>query len=115
MIEPVATSPSIDTPSGSEPPQVRALALWRLAQTACWRGGDTSFSYSGSWKQEGNRFTANLISKRFAAGPSVFGLEEVEITVEGRSTAGVAASCTGLARQAPGVKLDVTLVRMSGD
>jgi hypothetical protein len=78
-------------------------------------GGDTSFSYSGHWKQEGERFTANLTSKRLAPGPSVFGLDEIDITVEGRSNAGVSASCTGFAKQAPGLKLEVTLVRMSGD
>lgn len=78
-------------------------------------GGDTSFSYSGHWKQEGERFIANLTSKRFASGPSVFGPDEIDITVEGPSNACVSASCTGFAKQAPGLKLEVTLVRMSAD
>lgn len=78
-------------------------------------GGDTSFSYSGYWKQEDERFMAILTSKRFAPGPSVFGMDEIDITVEGRSKAGVVASCTGFAKQAPGLKLEVTLVRMSDD
>ena len=78
-------------------------------------GGDTSFSYSGHWKQDGERFTANLTSKRFASGPSVFGMDEIEITVEGHSKGGVAASCIGCAKQAPGLKLEVTLIRMSDD
>ena len=75
-------------------------------------GGDTSFSYSGHWKQEGDRFTANLTSKRFASGPGVFGMDEIDIAVTGRATGDVVGSCTGFAKQAPGLKLDVTLVRM---
>jgi hypothetical protein len=78
-------------------------------------GGDASYRYSGQWEQEGDRFTAKLTSKRFAPGPSVFGMDEVDIVVEGRSNEGVTASCKGFAKQAPGVSLEVTLVRMSND
>lgn len=76
-------------------------------------GGDSSFSYSGRWKQEGDRFTAELTSKRFASGPpGVFGLDEIDITVTGVAIGDVVGSCTGFAKQAPGLRLDVTLVRM---
>lgn len=78
-------------------------------------GGDASYSYSGHWEQDGDRFAARLTSKRFGPGPSVFGMDELDIIVEGRSTAGVTAACTGFAKQVPGVRLEVTLVRMSND
>jgi hypothetical protein len=76
-------------------------------------GGDTTFSYSGHWRQDGERFKATLLAKRIAPGPpGVFGMDEIDITVSGRSDAGASASCTGFARQSPGLKLDVTLIRM---
>ena len=79
-------------------------------------GGDTSFSYAGRWKQEGERFTASLLAKRFASGPpGVFGMDEIDITVAGRTNGGTIASCTGFAKQSPGLKLEVTLVRMSDE
>ena len=79
-------------------------------------GGDTTFSYSGRWKQEGERFKATLLAKRFASGPpGVFGMDEIDITVTGRSDGDVSASCSGFAKQAPGLKLDVTLIRMGDD
>jgi hypothetical protein len=77
------------------------------------RGGDTTFSYTGSWKQHGERFKAAISAKRTAPGPSgVFGRDEIDITVTGRSDDGVTASCTGFAKQSPGLKLEVTLIRL---
>ena len=76
-------------------------------------GGDTTFSYSGHWKQDGERFKATLLAKRIAPGPpGVFGMDEIDIIVSGRSDGGASASCTGFAKQSPGLKLDVTLIRM---
>lgn len=78
-------------------------------------GGDTTFSYSGHWRQDGERFKAT-VAKRFAPGPpGVFGMDEIDITVAGRSDDGAMASCTGFAKQSPGLKLEVTLVRMRDD
>lgn len=79
-------------------------------------GGDTTFAYTGHWEQKGERFKATLLAKRFAPGPpGVFGVDEIDIIVAGCSDGGASASCTGFAKQAPGLKLDVTLVRMRGD
>ena len=76
-------------------------------------GGDATFSYSGHWKQDGERFKATLHAKRFGPGPpGVFGVDEVDIIVAGYSDGGTSASCTGFAKQAPGLKLGVTLIRM---
>lgn len=76
-------------------------------------GGDTTFSYSGTWSQESNRFRAALTAKRFAAGPpGVFGMDEIDIVVTGLSDVGESLSCAGFAKQAPGLRLEVALVRL---
>jgi hypothetical protein len=76
-------------------------------------GGDTTFSYTGYWKQDGERFRAAIFAKRIAPGPpGVFGMDEIDITVAGYSDGDASASCTGFAKQSPGLKLEVTLVRM---
>jgi hypothetical protein len=41
----------------------------------------------------------------------VFGADEVDIVVSGLSD-GTTLTCTGFARQAPGLKLEVVLVRL---
>jgi hypothetical protein len=76
-------------------------------------GGDTTFSYIGNWKQDGERFKATLSAKRTAPGPpGVFGMDEIDIVVAGHSDDGVSVSCTGFAKQSPGLRLEVTLIRM---
>jgi hypothetical protein len=76
-------------------------------------GGDTTFSYVGNWEQDGERFKATLSAKRIEPGPpGVFGLDEIDITVTGRSDGNGTASCTGFAKQSPGLNLKVTLIRM---
>jgi hypothetical protein len=78
------------------------------------RGGDETFAYTGHWEQDGDRFTATISSTRIAPGFSgVFGKNHVDISVIGSSSGGVTASCTGFAKQAPELGLEVTLVRMS--
>ncbi len=79
-------------------------------------GGDTTFSYFGNWTQEGDRFKAALSARRTAPGPpGVFGMDEIDIVVTGHSDGGVSTSCTGFAKQAPGLKLEVALIRMCDD
>jgi hypothetical protein len=72
-------------------------------------GGDSFFTYAGSYEADDDRFTAVLATKRHAEGPpTVFGLDEVEIKLEGKIK-GTTAACTGTAEQAPGVKFEATL------
>ena len=80
-------------------------------------GGDSTFAYAGHWTQKGEHFKASLSARRVTPGPpGVFGLDEIDIVVSGRSTGGSSTSCTGFAKQAPGLKLEVELVRItSGD
>jgi hypothetical protein len=77
-------------------------------------GGDTSFAYIGHWERDGERFKAILSAKRIAPGPpGVFGMDEIDITVAGYSDGGMSASCTGFAKQSPGLKLEITLIRIN--
>ena len=79
-------------------------------------GGDTTFSYLGNWTQEGERFKAAILARRMAPGPpGVFGMDEIDITLAGHSDSDVSTSCTGFAKQSPGLKLEVTLIRIGDD
>jgi hypothetical protein len=72
-------------------------------------GGDSFFTYSGSYEVDDDRFTAVLATRRYAPGPpTVFGLDEVEIKLSGKIK-GITAACTGIVEQAPGVTLEATL------
>lgn len=78
-------------------------------------GGDDTFVYSGHWSQDGDRFRATLSAKRVVAGPpGVFGVDEVDIVVSGVSDGEGTLTCTGFAKQAPGLKLEVVLMRLEG-
>lgn len=79
-------------------------------------GGDSTFAYAGLWTQKGEHFKASLSARRVAPGPpGVFGLDEIDIVVSGRSSGSASTSCTGFAKQSPGIKLEVELVRLVGD
>ena len=72
-------------------------------------GGDSFFTYSGSYEVDDDRFTAALTTRRHAAGPpTVFGIDEVEVRLAGKVN-GMTASCSGTAEQAPGVAFEATL------
>lgn len=74
-------------------------------------GGDTVIAYSGFYEQDGDRFTAVVRTRRFCEGqPSVFGIDEVELRLEGTS-AGQMVVCKGTAEQAPGLIFEATLIR----
>lgn len=73
-------------------------------------GGDSFFDYSGSYEVDRDSFTATLITRRCAAGPStVFGVDEVEVVLTGELR-GTMAICSGTSRQAPGVIFEATLI-----
>jgi hypothetical protein len=79
-------------------------------------GGDTTFAYVGNWEQVGERFKSSLSARRIAPGPpGVFGMDEIDIIVTGNSDGDASTSCTGFAKQAPGLKLEVTLIPLSDD
>jgi hypothetical protein len=72
-------------------------------------GGDSIFTYDGSYEVDDDRFTAALTTRRHAAGPStVFGVDEVEVRLTGKVN-GTRALCWGTAQQAPNVTFEATL------
>ena len=73
-------------------------------------GGDSFFTYSGSYEIDDDRFTAELTTVRHTAGPpSLFGLDEIELELAGRFK-GRMASCSGTARRAPNLPCEATLI-----
>jgi hypothetical protein len=78
-------------------------------------GGDTVLAYTGSYAADGDTFTAFIATKRHSPGqPSVFGIDEVNLTLTGKLTP-TTASCTGTAEQAPGLAFEAVLVRMADE
>jgi hypothetical protein len=77
-------------------------------------GGETAFSYSGSWTQGGAGFKAVLSAKRVAPGPSrMFGIDELDMVIYCRSNDDGSLSGSGFAKQSPGLTLAVFLVPIS--
>src|SRR5437879_10465244 len=78
-------------------------------------GGDSIFTYGGSYEIDEDRFTARLTTRRHAAGPhTVFGVDEVEVKLTGTFN-GMMASCSGTAKQAAGVVFEATLFLGQGE
>lgn len=78
-------------------------------------GSDSFFTYGGSYRVDEQRFTAVLTTKRYAEGPpTVFGPDEVELELSGLCS-GAMATCSGTAREAPGVKFEATLIYSQED
>jgi hypothetical protein len=74
-------------------------------------GQDSVIAYSGSYDQDGDRFTALVQARRFCEGqPSVFGVDEFELKLTGKSTRSMVI-CSGTIEQAPGVSFEATLIR----
>ena len=76
-------------------------------------GGDNISSYAGTYVQEGDKFAATVAVRRHTQGPpSVFGLDNVDLTLSGKSTL-TTASCIGTADQVPSATLQATLTRIA--
>ena len=76
-------------------------------------GGDAALAYTGSYVADGDIFTAFIATERHTPGqPSVFGIDDVNLTLTGKSTP-TTASCTGTAKQAPGLTFEATLIRIA--
>ena len=78
-------------------------------------GGDTVLGYSGTYFQNGDKFTASVATRRHTPGqPSVFDIDNVDLSVSGTSTPTM-ASCTGIAKQAPGLTFEATLISIADE
>lgn len=75
-------------------------------------GGDSSIMYTGTYSQSGDKFTADVSTKRHTAGlPSVFGVDAITISLMG-ATSSTGASCTGTAA---GVTFKVEISRVGNN
>jgi hypothetical protein len=73
-------------------------------------GCDSFFTYGGSYQIEDDRFTAVLTIHRHTEGPpSVFGLDEVEVSLTGVCS-GAITTCSGTAAAAPDAPFEATLI-----
>jgi hypothetical protein len=74
-------------------------------------GRDNVLEYRGSYEQDRDRFTAVVRTRRFCEGLStLIGIDEFELKLDGRSS-GAMAFCSGTVEQAPGLTLEVALIR----
>ena len=96
-------------------PLAEGMGIVMLAPDGKLSGRDTIMSYTGHWRVEGEQFEANVSAVRHSTGPGAFGAlaDKIDVTVIGLTRGGVTASCNGTAKQAPGLKLEATLVRMA--
>lgn len=95
-------------------PQGEGTGIIRLADGNL-TGGDSFFSYSDFYEQNGDQFHATVKTARHSEGPStIFGVDQVELSLEGRSN-GAMASCTGMAKQAPNLSFKATLILAQDD
>lgn len=79
-------------------------------------GGDHTFAYTGNWTQEGNRIRAAYSAKRVVPGPpGVFGMDEIDIIVSGSAEGDGSITCTGFAKQSPGLQLEIVLSPLNRD
>jgi len=77
-------------------------------------GGDTVLAYAGSYTEDGDVFTALIATRRHTPGqPSVFGIDNVDLTLTGNSSAATTASCNGTAKQLPGMTFEAVLIRIT--
>ncbi len=78
------------------------------------RGGDSMIYYVGTYKQEGDEFSAEVRTDAHSHPPDitpVFGRERVNITIKG-TIQGTSAHLTGSAAEAPGVSFSAALTRL---
>jgi hypothetical protein len=77
------------------------------------RGIDSSFAYTGTWNLNAGGLHAKLSAWRTSPGPpSVLGVDDVDLTVTEYASDGDSVMCTGFAKQSPGLRMDITLMRV---
>jgi hypothetical protein len=76
------------------------------------RGGDSAFYYSGTFSEDGDKFTATVHIKRHTAGGVALVGEQGTINVHGTSS-GEAASLSGTVAGMPGVTFQAHMKRLS--
>ena len=78
-------------------------------------GRDAYIEYEGSYRLDGNNFEAVINTKRHKEGATAwFGIDEVTIRVSGKSAGRISAGA-GTVDQCPGLRLNVTLMRIEDE
>ena len=76
---------------------------------------EATFSYFGHWTQGTDKFRALWTARRTAAGPpGVFGMDEIDMVATGQSD-GTTITATGFAKQAPGLRLEMSLIAIEDE
>ncbi len=77
------------------------------------QGIDSSFAYTGTWNLIAARLHAKLTAWRTTPGPpSLLTVDDVDLTVTEYASDGESVMCTGFAKQSPGLRMDITLMRV---
>jgi hypothetical protein len=76
-------------------------------------GDDTVIAYTGSYSQTGDEFTADITIHRHSGQLSVFGFDNVDLTLVGKSTRTM-ASCRGTSLQATGMTIEAIIIPIRG-
>jgi hypothetical protein len=72
-------------------------------------GGDSFFTYDGTYEPDDTGFSCTLTTRRHTDGPTtLFGLDEVELKLKAVFKGGM-AQCQGVATQMPDLRFDATL------
>ncbi|MCR4376654.1 MAG: hypothetical protein NUV50_00980 [Rhodospirillales bacterium] len=77
-------------------------------------GGDTSMYYTGTYEEDGSKFTATVLSAKHTDYPgftSVFGVDRANIHLTGTSN-GNSVSTQGHAQEAPEIIFEAKLARI---
>jgi hypothetical protein len=76
-------------------------------------GGETAFSYTGSWTQGGAGLRQSCQLKESRPDlPGMFEVDELDMVISCRSNDDGSLSGSGFAKQSPGLTLEVFLVRV---
>jgi hypothetical protein len=76
-------------------------------------GGDTLIAYRGSYSQTEDEFTADIAIHQHSGQLSVFGFDNVDLTLVGKSTRTM-ASCHGTSLQATGMTFEAIIIPYRG-
>lgn len=79
------------------------------------RGGDGMMAYTGSYAVTGGRLSADIRATKHTDDPdmaSVFGVDEVDIHLDGTASGDGTASVRGTSPQAPQLSFTATLTRL---
>jgi len=77
------------------------------------QGIDSSFAYTGNWNLNAGRLHAKLSAWRTRPGPpSLLTVDDVDLTVTEHASDGDSVMCTGFAKQSPGLRMEITLMRV---